>query len=224
METKMNEVSTARLAMTLFAVMCASTAGAQQPLDTQDLAATRVQAASCADVEWETNLLAQYPRIAEGCQEVIGANGRQWARFEAELLRSNPNGTVTLNFKNREGRSLETLTLMPVDGQRVAIGSRQYRFSELEAGQTLSLYVPEGIFAVAAEVGAPTEQLAQIVREPVQLAQAQPAPQPAAQPAQPRQTLPQTAGALPLVALAGLLSAFGGVGLGIRRRLLAAKK
>lgn len=75
--------------------------------------------------------------------------------------------------------------------------------------------------------GAPPEQMAQIVREPIQLAQAQPTPtpQPAAQPAaQTKQMLPRTTGMLPLVALAGLLSALGGIGLGLRRRLLAAKK
>lgn len=224
METKMKDESTTRLALTLVGIMFAGTAGAQQPLDTQTLVATQVQAASCADVAWEASLLAQYPRIAEGCQEVIDSNGRQWARFEAELLRNNPDGSVRLNFKNRQGGSLETLTLMPVAGQRVAIGSRQYQFSELAAGQTLSLYVPEGIFAIASEAGAPAEQLAQIVREPIQLAQAEPVRQRAAEPAQTPQMLPNTAGPLPLVALAGLLSAVGGLGLGIRRRFFAIRK
>jgi len=225
METNMKYVITPRLGLTLLGVMFAGTTVAQQPLDTENLATTQVQAASCAEVAWEKDLLARYPRIAEGCQEVISANGREWARFEAELLRNNPNGTVTLNFKNRQGRSLETLTLMPVEGQRVAIDSREYRFSELTEGQTLSLYVPEGIFAIASAVGAPTEQLAQIVPEPIQLAQAEPARQPAtAQPAQTKQMLPRTAGPLPLVAVAGLLSLVGGLGLGIRRRFFAIKK
>jgi hypothetical protein len=129
-----------------------------------------------------------------------------------------------LNFKNRQGRSLETLTVMPTTAQRVHIGSREYRFSELTEGQTVSLYMPEGVFALASAVGEPPEQFAPIVREPIQLAQAEPAPQPAAQSDQTKQMLPRTAGPLPLVAVAGLLSILGALGLGIRRRFFAIAK
>jgi hypothetical protein len=66
--------------------------------------------------------------------------------------------------------------------------------------------------------------LAQIVREPVQVAPATPAPSPTAQLAQaePARTparLPNTAGPLPLVALGGLVALLAGMGLTVTRRL-----
>ena len=163
METKLNEVGGIRIAATLIGLVCASAAGAQQRLDTANLAEPSVQAASCAEVAWESTLLERYPTIGEGCQEVVIAEGRRWARFEADLVQNNRDGSVTLDFKNRQGESIDELRLMPSPGQRVSIQGQTYRFSELTPGQELNLYVPEGIFAVASEPGAPAEQLAQIV-------------------------------------------------------------
>jgi len=212
METKMSELGGFRIAVTLIGAICASAAGAQQRTDAGNLPEPRVQSASCAEVAWNTDLLAQYPRIGEGCHEVVIAEGTKWARFEADLVRSNRDGSVTLEFKDRQGRSMEELTLMPASEQRVSIDGRTYRFSELTRGQELNLYVPEGIFAVGSTPGAPTEQLAQIVREPAPVAQVAQADR------APARTLPSTAGPLPLLVLAGLMSLLGGLGLTIRRR------
>ena len=218
-----------RLGAALIGLVCAGTAGAQQQLDTSNLARSQVQAASCTEVDWAQDLLALYPRIAEGCQEVVLAEGVKWARFDADLVHSDSrNGTVTLNFKNRQGRSMGDLVMRPATEQRVLINGRRYRFSELTRGQQLNLYVPEGMFAVAVEPGAPPEQTAQIVREPVSPAQANPAPAQllaqadlAPAPAPTAQRLPATAGPLPWLALAGLISLLSSLGLTIRRRFLA---
>lgn len=222
MKTTMSKAGGIRMAAALIGALCASAAGAQQePLDTRSLPASRVQAASCAEVAWEQDLLALYPRIAEGCQEVVVSDDVKWARFEAAYVRSNRDGSVTLEFNNRQGRSLEELTLTFSPEQRVLIDGRPYRFSDLTRGQQLNVYIPEGMFAVAVEPGAAPEQLAQIVREPIRLAQADPAPQLAQAdraPAQVEPRLPSTAGPLPLTLLAGLVSALAGLGLTIRRR------
>lgn len=194
----------------LIGVTWASAAGAQQ--QPAELPSPSVQAESCVDVDWDPELLEQYPNIEEACQEVVTAEGNRWARFEAELLRRNSDGSVRLEFKDRDGRSIEELTLQPAVGQRVTIAGRSYRFSELERGQELNLYVPEGIFAVSSEAGGSEAQMAQIVEEPIQLAQAEPEPE-----EQPRQ-LPRTAGPLPWLAAAGGLSLLGGLLMTVRRR------
>jgi hypothetical protein len=216
METQVSGINGVRMAATLIGLICMSAAGAQQ-LDTRSLAEPSVQAASCSEVDWAQDMLTLYPRIAEGCQQVVISEGKKWARFDAEFLRSdNRAGTVTLDFKNRQGRSIGVVTLKPAAEQRVLIGGQRYEFSDLTRGQRLNLYVPERMFAVAVEPGAPVEQLAQIVSAPVQLAQADPAPATAAQ------RLPNTAGPLPLFALAGLVSLLAGLSLTIRRRFLGA--
>jgi len=230
METKMNGLSGIGMAATLMGLVCAGTAGAQQASDGgSNLPQPRTQAASCAEVAWETNLLARYPRIADGCQEVVFSEGRKWARFEAELVRAYADGRVTLNFKDRRGRSIEQLTLIPARSQRVSIDGRLVELKDVQRSQELNLYVPEGMFAISTEPGAPLEELAEIELEPVaQSAQASPDPvQADAAPllAQAERTpgrtpalLPATAGPLPWFALAGFLSLLGGAGLAIRRR------
>jgi len=108
---------------------------------------------------------------------------------------------------------MEELTLMPAPQQRASIDGRPFRFSDPTRRQQLNLYVPDGMYALALEAGAAPEQLAQIVppAQTAQLAQAERAPAAAAQ------RLPNTAGPLPLLAHAGLLSVLGGLGLSIRR-------
>ena len=77
------------------------------------------------------------------------------------------------------------------------------------------------------EPGAPPEQLAEIVVTPVELraqvVQAATGPLLAQVNPPPTQSLPNTAGPLPLFALAGLISLLGGFGLTIRRRFFARK-
>jgi hypothetical protein len=228
MESNRNEMKGVRLGAALIGLICAGTAGAQQQLDTDNLARARIQTASCTEVDWAKDLVALYPRVADGCQEVVLVDGVKWARFDADFVRNdNRSSTVTLQFKNRQGRSMGNLVLKPATEQRVLIDGRAYRFSELSRGQQLNFYVPEGMFAVAIEPGAPPEQLAQIVLEPISPAQANPAQaellaqtDPAPAPATTARRLPATAGLLPLFALAGLMSLLGGLGLTIRRRLL----
>lgn len=233
METKVNGRSGIRVAATLIGVACAGAAGAQQAADGgSNLPQPRTQAASCADVAWEADLLARYPRIGDACQEVVMSEGRKWARFEAKLVRAYADGRVTLDFQDRRGSSIEQITLLPARSQRVSIDGRSVEFKDVQRAQELNLYLPEGRFAMATEPGAPLEELAEIMLEPVERsAEVSPEPaQPVTGPllAQADRTpgptpavLPDTAGPLPLFALAGLLSVLGGLGLTIRRRLLA---
>lgn len=212
MRTKMSELGGIAVAVTLLGTACASNAVAQE-----DFPRTRVQTASCTEVAWERDLLARYPRIAQGCQEVVIVEGTKWARFEADLVRTNRDGSVTLDFKGRNGVPAERLTLMPGLELRASIDGREYRFTELARGQTLNLYIPERMFAVAAQPGASAPQLAQIVAEPEQVAQAPTAQPQVAQASAPPQRLPSTAGPLPWLWLGGLVSVVAGLGLAIRR-------
>jgi hypothetical protein len=222
--------STLRLAATAIAIACAAAANAQQAdaeqAEAAAFAAPAVDAPSCADLSWQGRIVAQYPNIAAACQEVVVANSVRYARFTGELVRVNRDGSVSFDFKDRDGRSLgKATTLQPADSQRAVIEGRAYRFSELNPGQQLSVYVPETRLVVATEPGAPPEAVAKIVFddpaatgeqpvEPVRLAQAAPA-EPAAQPAR----LPDTAGWAPLLVLLGVLAMIGALLLMTSRRM-----
>ncbi len=174
-----------------------------QAQGTQSMPTPDVQAVSCAKVNWSPTLLAQYPRIADGCQEVITVNGKKWARFEGTLVSVKSNGSVTSTVKDRQGRSMGMLNLKPAPGQTVLIDGQNYTFQELNPGQNLNLYIAEGDYAVATEPGAAKNDEAQIIAKPDDVAQTE---------------LPKTAGPLPWVALGGAVFLFSAFGLALGRR------
>jgi hypothetical protein len=214
-----------RVAVAAVLLACASTAIAQQA-DSKTLAKPTVSAAECSDITWQKEILARYPRIAAACQEVVVSNDTRFARFKGELVQVRPNGSVTIDFKDRDGRSLgKPTTLQPAPTQRALIQGRYYRLSELMPGQELNMYVPEAGLAVAMEPVTPSVPMAKMVLdEPAAPAEAPPAPvrlaeatpQPAASESA---RLPDTAGWTPLLALAGVLALGGGIALSMRRRL-----
>jgi len=187
----------------LLGLVCAGIATARAQ-DTQSMPKAQVQEESCAQVNWSPRLLAQYPRIAEGCQEVVMANGTNWARFNGTMVSLNSNGSVTTTVNNRQGRSIGTLRLKPSANQKVLIDGRNYAFSELSPGQDLNLYIAEDTYAVATEPGVQMNQEAQIMPKPEEVAMAE---------------LPRTAGPLPWVVLAGTVLLFSAFVLALRRRL-----
>jgi hypothetical protein len=211
--------SSLRAAVALACLGAAATASAQQ-IGAPVTDNPRISRASCAEVAWKKELVALYPRIADACQEVIVSDGTKWARFTGEFLRLNSDGSVRTTIDDRRGHTLGELTLMPPPEQRVSIDGRRMRFADLDHGQQLNLYMAEGRFAVATEPGVPVEQTARILLpvSPAPVAAAQPATVAMAQPAAEPAMLPDTAGPLPWLALTGLLSLLGGIGLTLGRR------
>lgn len=178
-----------------------------------------VDRASCDEVEWHSDLLRDYPWVVDACQEAIIVDGQKWARFEAEFQELHRDGAITSNFTNDRGRSLGNVRLMPGKDQRVLLDGRPYRFSQLQSGQTLNFYVPDDLYAFTMEPGAPDTEQVRII-EPVE--ERQPTRMAEARTDNNRnrpETLPATAGPLPIIALGGMFSLLGGIGLTTRRRL-----
>lgn len=188
-------------------------------------------AASCNELNWHKEFVTNYPWASEACRSVIDVNGAKWARFEGEFLGLNDDGSFDTEFMSRTDRDLGSVTLMPAPGQKVRLDNKEVPFADLDRGQVLSFYVPEGAVGFAVEPGVPDSQFVKVVdtsdaarfaaaddtpeKAPIVLAQADTDTN--------RDTLdsdmPDTAGPLPLIALGGLMSLFGGLGLTIRRKL-----
>lgn len=186
-------------------------AGAQESLDTASLDDPEVHAASCRAVNWNAQMLAEYPSIAEACHEVIVSDGDRWARFETELVSVNRDGSVKSDFQNRDGRNMGAITIMPAPGQQAIIDGTPTPFSELRPGQILNIYVPEGMYGFSLAPAVP-------VREHVRIIEIQPDPYVAPTRVVAARTLPSTAGPLPMLLVGGVLALLGGLGLTARRR------
>lgn len=172
----------------------------------QQMPQPQVSSETCAEVQWSPQLLRQYPRIPDACQEVIAVNGENWVRIEGRLVSVNPNGSVTSMVLDRTGRGLGRLTLKPAPNQKVMLEGRERTFDELQSGAILHMYIPEHMHSVATEPRAPESEMGEIEMEPSEeVAQEQ---------------LPATAGPLPWVLLAGTGILLAGLGLGLWRRFM----
>jgi len=225
--TKANTTIKAGTALMLASCVWANAAMAQDnKLTTMDRPADN--AASCDGLNWNREFVTNYPWASEACRTVVTVNGQKWARFEGEFQGLNDDGSFDADFTSRSNRDLGTVTLMPTVGQSARIDNKNVPFSDLDDGQILSFYVPESAVGFAIEPGASNTQLVKVVNrsnqdrfaaaderaeaEPVVMAQADTNRDGSAS------ELPNTAGPLPLVALGGLLSLFGGLGLTLRRK------
>ena len=204
----------------LLGLALASTAIAQAPQE-QNFPAERTRAASCAEVDWNRDMLVNHPTLIDACQEVIVVEGETWARFAAKFVRIEPNGDVIFSVRDQSDRSIEEVTLDPIPGQVAYIDDRATPFNRLSTTDAISLYVPEGQYGFATQPGVPRAQLAQVVRpaasttssSTAQVTNTTTLDTRIAQ----RTVLPATAGPLPWLALAGFLSMLGGLGLTLRR-------
>lgn len=172
----------------------------------QQMPQPQVSSETCAEVQWSPQLLKQYPRIPDACQEVVAVNGENWVRVEGRLISVNPNGSVTSMVLDRAGRGLGRVTLKPAPDQKVMLEGREYAFDQLQTGAILHMYIPEHMHAVATELNAPETEMGEI--------EAQPSEEVA------QEELPATAGPLPWVLLAGSGLLLAGLGLGLWRRFM----
>lgn len=209
-----------RLPMLILGLACAGGVAAQSQLDTRELAKPAVRTISCGqvDIDWNLELLNQFPSIPGACHEVVTNDGQKWARFEADFVRINADGSVTSDFIGPRGRPMGRYTLIPFAGQQVTLDGRKYPFTALRPNQRINLYVPEGAAGLASEPIASTQPITRIARyeevpaPSIQLAQAPPRQPYVAD------RLPSTAGPLPWFALGGALSLLGALGLRVGRR------
>ena len=177
------------------------------------LAAAPAQAqVTCDDIDFTGQISDRFPRASDACLAVIERDGRQFAKFTAEVQRVRGN-TIYAKFKLPDGSKTDTYSFdMPADA-RVEIGGRNYRYRDLTPKTELNVYLPEGRwevhvpqsddFATASAVAVATPMMASDDDESDMVAM-----------------LPKTASPLPLIGmLGGLLTSLGLLLYGIRRRL-----
>jgi hypothetical protein len=220
----MKTTTTLTLTSSLLALAMAGGVAAQAP----DFPAERVAPRTCDDFDFERQMRSEHPRIVDACQEVVVAEGTQWARFNARFDQINPDRTVTFKVLDRNERVVGDLTMMPSPGQVAYIDNREVPFDRLQPQDQLNLYAAEGRYGFSSRAGSTRDQFARPSRATT--AQTAAAPRAAADETEWRadtrvaqqdrraSTLPRTAGPLPWFALGGALSLLGGLGLRLRRR------
>jgi hypothetical protein len=217
------KTTTFTLTSSLLALAMAGGVAAQA---TPDFPPERVAPRTCTNFDFDREMRSEHPRVIDACQEVVNAEGTQWARFDARFERINSDRSVTFNVLDRNQRVVDELTIMPNPGQVAYIDNREVPFERLQARDQLNLYAAEGRYGFSGRAGGTRDTFARVPRQTTQPAAG--TRQPAAtdwrsddmvaQQDRRASTLPRTAGPLPWFALGGALSLMGGLGLMLRRR------
>lgn len=183
-------------------------------------------ARSCANVNWNKDMLLNHPSLVDACQEVISVDGETWARFQAKFVRVEPNGDVIFSVRDKGDRQIQEVALTPVKGQVAYLDDRATPFSSLRTTDSISLYVPEGQYGFATKPGVQREQLAKVVVPANSTRSTANSKAPVvnsetafAQNDNRQTVLPATASSTPWLALTGLLLILGGAGLTLRRMI-----
>ena len=112
---------------------------------------------SCADVSFDTQIMATYPAAHDACLEIVEVEGVRYAHFDAIVHREGfP--TMLLRFKHTDGAwGPATLVKIPA-GYKVYLEGQPVDAKDVPRGRELTLYMPEGRWQVAeTEVAVVTE-------------------------------------------------------------------
>jgi len=172
------------------------------------------QQTDCRSLNFTGPVAREFPNARDACLDVVTrSDGRQYAHFVARITRVRGD-TVEAEFKLPDGTFGRPISVTPDPNARVRVAGRSYRYSELQRGQELELYLPPDRWEVAV-ASDPTVDFASAPTVRV-FALSQPASTVAAN------TLPRTASAVPLIgALGAVLTALGIAVVAIRRRFFA---
>ncbi len=119
---------------------------------------TLAQATDCSEVQWHSDVLAEYPNIAKACQAVVMRDGEERVEIKADFVRAHTGNKITLDVHENDGNK-ERVT---VQFNRDVKLNDQVELERLPRGYELTFYVPQDRFEV---VHATSEQPVEIVEE-----------------------------------------------------------
>jgi len=157
---------------------------------------------TCADIEFNADIVARAPNINDACRDVVELNGEKYAKIKIELESVSGN-RAKFRIVYPDGSSGSRHSVQVDSDWRATIQGRDYRMSQLAGGQELSIYMPSDRWE--ADFEAPTAPFVTYVPAAITAYDDEP-------------MLPSTAGPLPLFGLFGLIALFGASLIRIFRR------
>lgn len=113
-------------------------------------AQSRSPAPNCDDLVWSAQVLAANPDIRKSCRGVYVRNNVFFAKVKIEVKQAHSN-RISFRPLHTDGSMGPTRSIPVGSKWRASIDGQQLKASELEAGQQLSIYIPEDRFALAVD-------------------------------------------------------------------------
>ena len=137
----------------------------------------------------------RWPHADDACLEIVTrANGKKYAKFEAEVVSQSPSGTY-VRYTLKDGGQTASRKVNPPEGFEAMIGGEAMAIKDLQPRQKMNVYLPEQSFASYA-----------MARQPAAAAAPPPPPPPPPAPKpEPAPVMPTTAGSMGWMAIFGAM-------------------
>lgn len=163
------------------------------------------QTVTCQNAQYDPEVVARYPNVAERCLDIVTRDGEQYAVVKGRLERVNTNGSIVVRMKQPDGSYSDRRTIKTDGNLKVLINGKPSRIQDLALDQELTAYVKVGAPVMAL---APADESTPLTPTPLGYPEQRMAA-----------ALPSTASPLPLLGLVGgALLLFGGLLSAIRYR------
>ena len=96
----------------------------------------------CADIKFGPAFLAKYPQAPQACIDGRTYKGVNYAKFTAKVYISSPQ-FMTVQMLNAAGATVTTFSFKPGPNQGVHVNGQLRKFSDMQVGDTLTLWVSE---------------------------------------------------------------------------------
>jgi hypothetical protein len=146
---------------------------------------------TCADVEWDAEVLSNYPPVAEACLEMVERGGEWYARLRARVLRTG-HESIVVQYAHNDNSWGAPQEVTPPEGFRVMTDEGLLELRDLQLNEELNVYLREGRWELAmSNMAEPEIDPAMLVplphtepTEPIEPVEAVPPPEPASTPEQ----------------------------------------
>ena len=128
------------------------------------------QEATCDDVEFDAEIVANYPEVQEACLGIVEDGGVRYVHLRAEVL-NNWISSMTIRYEHSDGTWGYLKTVTPPEGFTAIVNGLPTPVEEIQEGTVMNIFVPEGRWEMAmADVDMPA--MAELTFAPVEVAEA----------------------------------------------------
>jgi len=128
------------------------------------------QEIACSDVEYDADIVANYPEVEEACLGVIEDQGVRYVHLRAEVI-NNWISSMTIRYEHSDGTWGYLKTVTPPEGFTAIVNGSPTPVEEIQEGTVMNIFVPEGRWEMAmADVDMPA--MAELTFAPVEVSEA----------------------------------------------------
>ncbi len=106
------------------------------------------QEIDCADIEYDAEIVANYPEVQDACLDVVEDQGVRYVHLRAKVI-NNWISSLTIRYEHADGTWGLLKTVTPPEGFTAIVNGRPTPVEEIGEGTVMNIFVPEGRWEVA---------------------------------------------------------------------------